>query len=499
MVDIGALALGELPAYHALKDPQAPALTVGERTLSYTELENRANGRARQISAFGIGLDDIVTVALPNGIEFYETVFALWKLGATPNIVSPKLPDAELGAIVQLVDPKVVIGSEEIRLPGRQVLRSGQFPSDDLPTDPLPKAIPKYWKAMTSGGSTGRPKIIVDHMPGTWDPNNTNLGQMPGDVILNPGPLYHNAPFIGIFFGLFAGAHVVDMEKFDAEKALALIEQHAVNWVNLVPTMMNRIWRLGPDIRARYDMSSLRAIFHMGAACPIWLKQGWIDWLGPDRIFELYAGTERQGATIITGREWLERKGSVGRLQPGAQMRIINEAGLECSPGQVGEIYFLPESGRNATYHYIGAEPKAVEEWESLGDIGYLDEDGYLYLADRRTDLIISGGANIYPAEIEGAIETHPDVICSAVIGLPDDDLGQRVHAIVQTSEGSALKEPDLLATLAQLLVKYKLPRTFEFTEQSLRDDAGKLRRFALREARMNGANAKGETSNGQA
>ncbi|WP_207809929.1 AMP-binding protein, partial [Pseudomonas sp. 78_B] len=174
--------------------------------------------------------------------------------------------------------------------------------------------------------------------------------QMPGDAMLNPGPLYHNSPFVLSFHSLFSGNHVVEMVKFDPLRALELIERHKVNWVNFVPTMMNRIWRLPAEQRESFDVSSLRVVWHMAAVCPQWLKQAWIGWLGPDRIFEMYGGTELIGCTVITGREWLAHKGSVGRVMPGFQMRIMNDQGRECAPREIGEIYFLPDAGPNSTY-----------------------------------------------------------------------------------------------------------------------------------------------------
>jgi bile acid-coenzyme A ligase len=250
---------------------------------------------------------------------------------------------------------------------------------------------------------------------------------------------------------------------------------------------MHRIWRLPEATRRKYDLSSLRVVLHMAAPCPIWLKEWWIDWLGPERIFELYAGTERQGFTSITGQEWLEHKGSVGKVGAGFGLKVLDQDGNTLGPGEVGEIYFLPEAGPGATYRYIGAEPRRAGNWESLGDMGHLDEDGYLYLADRRTDLILSGGANIYPAEVESAIDAHPNVLSSAVIGLPDDDMGQMVHAIVQLKPGlrGDEAEDELRAFVAQRLTKYKLPRSFEFVDSPLRDDAGKIRRSQLREDRV--------------
>ena len=477
--------LGQLPAHHAARDPHRPAITFGDEVVTRAGLEARANRRARLLAAHGVGHGDMVTIALPNGLELYETTFALWKLGAIPAMVSSRLPDIELGQIVQLADPKLVVGVDPGRLPGRTVLPAGLAVDPSLSAEPLEPAVSPHWKAMTSGGSTGRPKIIVDHMPGVYDPETPGLFQQVDDVLLNPGPLYHNAPFGLIHAGLFTGGHVVEMGRFDAAEALRLIGRHGVQWVNFVPTMLARIWKLPPEERQAADMSSLRVVFHMASACPVWLKEAWIDWIGPDRLFELYGGTERQGLTIITGREWLERKGSVGKVQPGASMKVMRPDGEDCAPGEIGEIYFLPDAGRNATYHYIGADAKTAGEWESLGDLGHMDADGYLYLADRRTDLILSGGANIYPAEVEAALDAHPEVLTSAVVGLPDDDLGQRVHAIVQRREGSEIGAADLIAHLEQRLVRYKIPRSIEFSDTPLRDDAGKVRRSALREARL--------------
>ena len=257
-----------------------------------------------------------------------------------------------------------------------------------------------------------------------------------------------------------------------------------MNWVNLVPTMMHRIWRLGPQVRARYDLSSLRTVFHMAAPCPAWLKEAWIDWLGPERIFELYGGTERQGATIIRGDEWLSHKGSVGRPQPGARIVVMKDTGGEAEVGEMGEIYLLPDTGRETTYRYIGSTAKTSGEWESLGDLGWFDADGYLYLSDRRTDMIISGGSNIYPAEVEAALDAHPQVLSSIAIGLPDDEWGEKVHAIVQVSPGADLDTEQLLAFAGQHLARFKLPKTVEFVTEPLRDDAGKARRTALRAER---------------
>ncbi|WP_264942132.1 AMP-binding protein [Sphingomonas canadensis] len=484
------MPIGALLAYHASNGPSRPAVSFNGVTLSFAELDARSNRKARQLAALGVGEGDVVTLAIPNGFEFYEAAFAIWKLGATPNIVSPKLPAAELRAIVEIAGPRLIIGDAHVRIEGWNFLVTGTPPGEDVSADPLPLKIAPRWKMHTSGGSTGRPKLIVDKQAGAFDPD-ASMGLLSGETMLNPGPLYHNAPFVGSFRCLFSGNHVVEMGRFDPLQALELIERYKVNWVNFVPTMMNRIWRLPAEQRESFDMSSLRVVFHMASVCPQWLKQAWIDWLGPDKIMEVYGGSELFGGTLITGREWLTHKGSVGRVQPGAQMRILDEQGKECPAGTVGEIYFLPDGGPNSTYEYIGAEAKgALGGWQTYGDLGHVDEDGYLYIADRRTDMIVSGGANIFPAEVEAALDEHPAVQSSIVIGLPDPDLVNRAHAIVQLAADARgrIDADALRAFLAEKLVRYKIPRTFEFTEQNLRDDAGKVRRSQLREERISAA-----------
>jgi bile acid-coenzyme A ligase len=459
-------------------------LIAGDVSVTYDELDARTNRRARMLASHGVGHGDFVTVALPNGIEFYETTFALWKLGAIPNIVAAKLARPEMEAILELVRPKLFIGVPPH--PGIPALAAEQGALDRYSSDALPEVISPNWKAMTSGGSTGRPKVIVDAMPARWNPQAGFLGQQPGDVILNPGPLYHNAPFHCIHMALFVGATIVEMGKFDALRALEMMEAHQVNWVTLVPTMMHRIWRLGPDVLSRFTLSNLRMMLHMAAPCSEWLKDAWIGWLGSERVWEYYGTTEGTGSTMISGTDWLARRGSVGRVREGYELKILDEAGQQCAIGKVGEIYFRPHGGAGSTYHYLGSTARRVGEWESPGDLGCVDEDGYLYLSDRRNDLIISGGANIYPAEVEAAIDAHPSVRTSAVIGLPDEDWGANVHAIVQPIEGAALNDTELFEFVAARLARFKLPKTIEFTSEPLRDEAGKVRRAALRDARLN-------------
>lgn len=490
---VGRMPLGEILAFHAARTPGRPALTHDGLTLTHGDLDDRADRRARWLADRGVTQGDFVVLALPNGIEFFETTFALWKLGATPCPVSPRLPDVELSAIVDLVSPRLVIGVDPSRLPDWPTFAGGSEPPEDLASRILPPAVSPSWKALTSGGSTGRPKVIVTHVDGTADPTVSGyLLQRVGETILNPGPLYHNAAFSAAHQCLFAGGHVVNMERFDAETALSLIERHNVGHVVMVPTMMNRIWRLPAEVRRAYDVSSLNVVLHLAAACPVWLKERWIDWLGPEKIYEVYAGTEGLGATLITGAEWLDHKGSVGRVAPGVGIRILDPDGRECPVGEIGEVHFRPPQDQPAGFHYIGAEARVRDGWASLGDLGRLDEDGYLYLSDRRTDLIVSGGVNIYPAEVEAALDRHPDIRSSIVIGLPDEDLGARVHAIIQVppERREHLDLPAVVAFLGEHLVRYKIPRSVEFVTDDLRDDAGKARRLQLRENRLDAVTA---------
>lgn len=470
----------------AEQDPDRPIVTYEGRTVSRLEFSRSTNRLARAYEKLGVGQDDFVTIVLPNGVEFLEAAFAIWKLGATPQPVSYRIPKVELEAIIELGNPSLVIGIPDGMVEGRKSIPAGFEADPDLSDEQLPDRTAKYSKAMTSGGSTGRSKLIVAERAGEFD-DEAPLGermQLIGErAHLVPGPLYHNGPWSWSMMALFTGCHLVIMSRFNESETLRLIELHKIDYLMMVPTMMHRIWRLEEKERSQYDLSSLRIVLHLAAPCPPWLKVAWIEWLGGERIHELYGGTESIGATWITGTEYLEHRGSVGKAMEGTQLKILDPDGNELPAGETGEVYMMPAEGEGSTYHYIGAEPKRHEGFETLGDIGWMDEDGFLYLADRRTDLIIAGGANIYPAEVEAAIDAHPKVASSAVIGLPDEDLGQRVHAIVHAAE--PVTEDELLEHLAEQLVRYKIPRSIEFVDEHLRDDAGKVRRSALREARI--------------
>jgi bile acid-coenzyme A ligase len=472
MADAGDPSIAAALRTWVARDPERPAITEvvldgptrRERTVTRGVLERSTNRLARHMRAAGVGHDDLVTIGLPNGIAFYETAIATWKCGATPQPISYRLPERERATIIELAQPALVVTEPIDPDPG--------LADEPLPDDPIATS----WKAPTSGGSTGVPKIILSGAPATASADREGPFGMGFDgVHLVPGPLYHNAPFVFSTQALWTGNHIVVLSRFDAATTLDAIERFSVNWMLLVPTMMQRIWRLPEEIRDRCDLSSLRAVLHLAAACPPWLKQCWIDWLGPERVWELYAGTEAQGMTVISGADWLEHVGSVGKPADGT-MRILDADGNELPPGEVGEIWM--KSPERPTYKYVGAVARAHDGWESLGDLGSMDADGFLYIADRRTDLIVSGGANVYPAEVEAALDEHPRVRSCAVIGVPDDDLGRRVHAIVEVD--GDVTDDELRAHMESRLVRYKVPRTFERADGPVRDDAGKVRRSGL-------------------
>ncbi|MGE0828172.1 MAG: AMP-binding protein [Hyphomonadaceae bacterium] len=472
--------------------PHLPTAAMGAATRSRADFVARAELMARALAARGLGPGDLVTIALGNSVEFMETAAACWFAGATPQQVSARLPLSELAGIVALAQSKYVVAEPGLETPVQR-LDPAQLLQEGARAPAFEPRLSPCWKAPTSGGSTGVPKLILSGSPAIFSPTMGDLVQISGnDVVLMPGPLYHNGPFIGAATSLLLGAFLVLMPRFDAEEVLREIEARRATWLYLVPTMMSRIIRLPEDVRAKYDVSSLRKVFHVAAPCPPWVKRAWIEWLGGDAILEGYGTTEGQAGTFITGTEWLNKPGSVGRVVYG-EIVIRDGEGRQCPPDEPGEVFARATPGAAPTYHYRGAQSKFSDDgWEAIGDIGWLDADGYLFLSDRRRDLILVGGSNVFPAEVEAALEEFPGVQSCAVIGLPDEDLGERVHAIIQADARIDLEA--LQAHLAARLVRYKLPRSFEIVDHALRDDAGKVRRSQLREERVE-AQAKAQRS----
>jgi bile acid-coenzyme A ligase len=480
MTPTGSVTFGAALGALAADDPGRPAITCAGRTLTRGELERRSNQLARAFAGKVAGVGDYVSISADDGIDFMVAAFAVWKLGAVPQPLSARMTPGERDAVLDLVKPAGVAGTEVAGYPALPVEPAGE---DD---GALPSVVSPSWKASTSGGSTGRPKVIVSHSPamvGTLMPL-AALTRIPVDgAAVIPGPLHHNAPFLFATAALLRGSHVVLRPRFDAEQVLRDLDTYRAGWLYAVPTMLHRIWRLRREIRDRYDLSALRQVVHMAAPCPPWLKRSWIGWLGAERILEVYSATEGTAATAIDGAGWLAHPGSVGRPVFG-EITILDVNDREVPPGEVGHVWLRSGPDSPPGYHYLGDEAWSRDGgWECYGDLGYLDSDGYLYLTDRDTDMILVGGANVYPAEIEAALSEHPGVLDSCVIGLPHEDLGAAPHAIVHAT--AAIGPDDLHAFLRRRLSAYKLPRTVEFVGEPIRDEAGKVRRSALRAERL--------------
>lgn len=445
--------------------PDRTALVHGDARWSFGDLDRRSSEWAAWLLERSVAHDDLVAFSRANGPEFIALAFGIYRAGATPAPLSGKLTDYEREAILAVMQPAVFVGPED-------------GPASAGAASHAPSGyVAASWKACTSGGSTGVPKVIVDARSAGFA-DGTEFIAIPADsVVLVPGPLYHNAPFSAAIFALWRGSTVVTMPRFDAVEALALIARERAAWAMMVPTMLHRIMALDPAQRDVFDLSCWQTVVHTAAPMPAWLKHSWIDWRGPDHIWEVYGATEGIVRCWIGGCEWLERPGSVGRPIGGGRLRILDPDGAECPPGTEGEVFAMPPGGPASTYRYIGAERRATPDgWESVGDIGSLDEDGYLYLSDRRTDLIICGGVNIWPAEVEAALLRHPAIASCAVLGRPDPELGQIVHAQIE-SQSKELDLESLSAFLAPWLAKQKHPRSLEFQNGPVRDDAGKVRK----------------------
>jgi bile acid-coenzyme A ligase len=461
--------------------PDEPAVTCDGLTITRAELDRSTNRLARAYAERGVGVGDYVTMVLPNSIEWIQAAVACWKLGAVPQPLSARLPDAELHGLLDLRPPALLAGREHSEMPS---VPTGFTPDPALSDAALPEAVSPVWKAMGSGGSTGRPKLIESggdsRIPAVID---YPLGAQEGDTTLVPIPLSHNTGFTTATIALLMRHHLVLMSRFDPHRFLRLITDHRVTFLTTVPTIMQRALPVYHADAKAYDLSSIRRFWHMGAPCPPAIKQAWIELLAPEKLWELYGGTELQALTFISGDQWLTHRGSVGAVVAG-EMKVLDDDGNPCTPGMVGEIYMRPSPGSAPTYRYIGVTAKTRDGWDSLGDLGYFDADGFLYLSDRRVDMFTVGGRNVYPAEIENALSAHPEVMSCLVVGVPDPnsgDLGQVPYALVHAADGSTLDAASVKDFLRERISGYKVPHTVEFVETPLRDDAGKARRSAVR------------------
>jgi long-chain acyl-CoA synthetase len=349
-----------------------------------------------------------------------------------------------------------------------------------------------------TSGTTGKPKGVVH---ATMEPEIGHLsmtgfaglwGFGPDDVHLVVGPLYHTAPGGYGTMSLHAGSTVVVMERFDAEDALATIARRRVTTSHMVPVNFVRILALPEEVRRRYDLSSLRKVLHAAAPCPEDLKRRMLEILPAGSLWEYYGATEGPG-TIISPEEWLRKPGSVGRAFPSVEIRIRDDEGRDLPPGEVGLIFVSTVAGRGFRYHNAPEKTAAAYRGDffTVGDVGFLDEDGYLFICDRKADMVISGGVNIYPREIEEALHRHPSVVDAAVFGVPDEQWGESLHAVVELRPGAKTGEGDLAAFCREHLAGYKCPRSFELVAELPRDPNGKVLKRNLRDPHWRGRDKK--------
>ncbi len=456
-----------------------------ELDVTWLEFDQASTRIARMFrDDYGVDADSVVVVATRNSHWHYFATYAAWKLGALALPLRAELPARERDEILDLAKPAVVY-ADWVDLSHSTVSTATLGQSSSRSSERLPNTHPHPGKAIASGGSTGHSKIIVDR---TWDPTvwRRTLGMEEGQVQLMAAPLYHNSPALIGNSGLMKDHTLVVMERFTPEQAVDLIERYRVSYAYLPPIIMQRIARM-PGIEDR-DLSSIEAFHSSAAVCPPWLKRWWIEHIGAEKVWEVYGSSEGVGATMIRGDEWLEHPGSVGR-PVSAEMKILDEDQRELAAGEVGEIYMRTETG--PTFNYVGAPPlkSTPDGFYSIGDLGSVDVDGYLFIADRRTDMIVTGGANVFPAEVEAALGEHPDVADAVVVGVPDDEWGRRVHAIVQPRDPA--NPPPVVALNAHVrerLVNYKAPKTYEFLVEFPRNEAGKIRRTQLAAERESGS-----------
>jgi acyl-CoA synthetase (AMP-forming)/AMP-acid ligase II len=484
---INTMDLASLAAQH--EDKPAVIMAGGGERLSYRELDEQSNRIAHLFRAQGLVEGDHIAILMENRIDVVPVVFAAQRAGLLYTPVNWHLSPDEAAYIVSNCGAKVLVHSTTLgdladaALARPNTVESvfvvgGSGGDDDLlvaasrhPSTPIPDSVEGAYM-LYSSGTTGQPKGIVPTLTGT--PFGTGLaidhtmrdafGFGSDTVYLSPGPLYHAAPLGWTMGTIRNGGTALVLERFDAEAALAAIDTYGVTHAQFVPTMFVRMLKLPEEVRASYDVSSLKVVVHAAAPCPVEVKNQMIDWFGPV-IVEFYSGSEATGFFMIDTADWLTHPGSVGKAVLGVP-HICDDEGRDLPAGEVGTVWFSDVT----RFEYHGEPEKTAaafnsKGWNTLGDLGYLDEDGYLYLSARRTDLIISGGVNIYPQEIEDALIMHPDIADAAVFGVSDDEMGQRVFAVIEPAVGAggADLEAELVAYLRERIARYKVPRGFAF------------------------------------
>jgi len=452
-----------------------------DHTVTWDELDRTSNRAARRLAEVGADAASTVMIGLPNSVTHIVAAYGAWKLGACVLPLRWDLPEWERERVIDLAAPDAVVADWH-SLSGRPQLSGAELDDARVSDEPLPDIVPMPARAIASSGSTGTPKIILSQVPGEsvpgqsiHNPTARYLGHRPGQTVLIMAPLYHTNGFLMAHSALFEAQTAVVMEKFDASRAVELIERYRVNTFVAVTIMLQRMARLS-GIEDR-DLSSIESVLHGGAPLPEWVARTWMELVGPTRFFVCYGSSEQAGTTLTRGDVWLEHPGTVGQVFD-SEVKILDENLKPLPPGEIGDIYMRWVGQTSPSFDYRGATPATLPDFFStVGDLGWLDEDGFLFLADRRKDLIISGGANVFAAEVEMALSAHPNVRDVVVVGITDDEWGQRVHAVVEALPDSTLTAEQLSIHCRERLASYKVPRTFEFVEKLARSDAGKIRR----------------------
>ena len=505
---------GHHPSHHAKASPERPALIIADtgEELSYAQLDAGSNKMAQLMRSIGLKPGDAIGMMVRNGTDFACCYWGATRCGLIVTLLSTHLKPAEAEYILHDSGAKALIVSASLGEAPLALAAGAAVPyiffadgdpiagarslRDDLasqPATPVSDEISGF-HMLYSSGTTGRPKgVAAPFTPGPIDEHNPSEGRpqmyMMCDplISLNAGPLYHAAPLSGMVLTQRLGGTFVTLRKFDAEAVLKAIATYRVNHAQFVPTMFVRMLSLTDDVRAAYDVSSLKLVIHAAAPCPVEIKRRMINWWGPI-LLEYYSSSEGIGATSISSQDWLQRPGSVGRTSMGP-IHICSDSGEELPAGQVGLIWFEAVDGRKIRYHNDPEKTKSATHphhanWFTVGDIGRLDEDGYLYLTDRKDFMIISGGVNIYPQAIEDCLIVHPKVADAAVIGIANADYGEEVKAIVEP-KAWADAGPDFEAELrhwcAERISPVTCPRSYEFVRALPRLSSGKLAKHDLR------------------
>jgi len=486
---VSAVPLAEAIRRRAEADPDRAAITAPDGALTRRDVDVLSDLAASRLRTAGAGPGAIIGMTGRNSAQLLTLFFAVWKLGAVPLPLHRRKADGELVELLLRAGADVVVGfdAEVVSALGPDVravtldalFRPGR--RSQLPSVPVSPNL----RIGVSGGSTGPSKLIAVDVPAIVNPERPwHYGLRADGTQVVPLDIVDGTGFVASTTALALGCHLILMPTFDAEQMLRLISEHRADWLALTQPGMLATAKLPARVRAGYDVSSLRYVTHYSGGVADWVKRRWIEWLGPDRIAESYGATDARGSTWIEGTEWLRRPGSVGRAQPGCEIAIFDDHGRRLPPGELGSVHIRDLTGRR-NFHYLGEQTRGLDGgWESVGDLGRLDPDGYLYLADRAKDMISTDRGLVAPLPIEGAIEFHDAVRSAIVVGRPGADGFEHVHAFVDTA-GATVSDRDLEEMLAAHFPDVAVPASWERCEGPLRDNAGKASRLLLRAARF--------------